>query len=636
MRMVKNFMKMISRNKWFLVKTLVLVMLLGSVVSLEYKTIVLMLLTFVWRKKIARWCIFSRRRWGRLVARHSWKVLMAVLVVQLWTALPRYRTGSDDRLQLYYLNEQGERVSTPVGHWLFNALLPEEEITNLGVWCARNGIGLAEQFGIGGSIMEQFRNDDARGRIYNFYAPYRELDVRGLSLVSGTTSQAFNNFGIGEKTKSVYVLRPDNYNKEKAYPVVFFCHGYLGNWKLYQGLFAGMDDCFVVSCGTEGLSGIFSHDDINGLLNNIIPMLEREGYKINHEALHLIGLSNGGTACEVAQSSFPNRFKSITYISTGISHTGKTRSTINLIGGGKDPSSSTMYPAYRALKKNGTDANILWYDDESHFVFVNQVSEIMSFIMHDVGAEEAAHRPSSWLKGVDDVMDYFCTGNLLVVFNPFLLIGIMFNLVIWGCVLLLCGIIVFAIMNGLLYLIYQLSARGGRRIRVIRWMVYLQRCVSLTGKGFKWLLRMIKKSLLAWKWYLKRYWLPILFLFVFSIEFYSYYRGISYDWTQWDGFTFHDEKDIGKCLGIDGLPMCHVVKKTFNEYDGHEETVTFDTDDYAQFIKKLSVKADKDTLWKNNMGAIYYNPDRAHTPKGMDRVVFWFDEGSRMFSIRYD
>lgn len=592
---VKKFMSKFYRNKWFLVKTLVLLMMLWFVASLEYKTIAMIMLTFVWRKNIARWCILSRKKWGRVVARHSWKVLMAVLVVQLWISLPRYRTGSDDRLQLYYLNEQGERVSMPVGHWLFNALVPEEEIMNLGVWAARLDGGIAKSFGIGGSLMKQFRDDDAQGKTNNFYAPYRDLDIKGLSLVSGTTSQAFNDLGIGSKTKSVYVLRPNNYNKEKAYPVVFFCHGYLGNWKLYQGLFAGMDDCFVVSCGTEGLSGIFSYNDISGLLNNIIPMLEREGYKIDHEAVHLIGLSNGGTACEVAQSSFPNRFKSITYISTGITHTGKTRSTINLIGGGKDTSSSSMYPAYRTLKKNGTNANILWYDDESHFVFVNKVSEIMSFILHDVDVERS-DAPLSLLSSIKYALIFTSVANLLLFLLPVIILY-----------LLLCFVVCTIIL-------------------------------LLIKRSRKWLFKVLWKGIVAWRRYMERFGLPILLLWVITIFTCECYQSIIYDWTQWDGFMFHDEKDIGKCLDIDRFPMCHVINKNYRESDdgGTSETVTFDTDDYAHFIKKLSGKVDKDSLWDSYYeGNIRYQPDSTHTPKDHDWIQFNFEEGDRRFTIDY-
>lgn len=616
---------------------MLLLLALWFVNSLEYKTIAMMLLTFVWRKKLMRWCIFSRKRWGRTVAKHSWQVVMAVLVVLLWISLPRYRTGSDDRLQLYYLDDQGERISTPIGHWLFNALVPEEEIMNIGVWGARLGGDWAERLGVGGIMAEQFRNDDAQGKINNFYAPYRSLDEKGLSLVSGTTSQAFNDFGIGDKTKAVYVLRPTSYSKEKTYPVVFFCHGYLGNWKLYQGLFADLDDCLVVSCGTDGLSGIFTHDDISGLLNSIIPMLEREGYNIDQGAVHLIGLSNGGTACEVAQSSFPNRFKSITYISTGIHHTGKTRSTINLIGGGKDPSSSTMYPAYRALKKNGTNTNILWYDDESHFILVNKVSMIMSFIMHDVGAGRSDEHVS-WIDGVKNFLTLFSLGNLLLMFYPFVIVCLAFVSPIYIFHLLLFAVICYYVLTAIILSLLKLV---GKRIRVLRWAVKLKKRtggISLK-KCSKLFFSILKKSMSAWVKYLKRYWMLILFLWFVTISVMDCYHSINYAWSDWEGFLFHNEKDISKCLGIKGFPECHVINKSYGYgyEDATEETATFDTDNYATFIKKLSEKVGKDSLWQESYeeGAFEYHPDSLHTPANLNWLSIRFKEGERWFTICY-
>lgn len=640
--MINKFITKLLRNKWLFVKTAVLMLVLCFVASLEYQTLVMMLLLFVWRKKISRWCVFSSKKWGRTVARHSWKLLMALLVVQFWIALPRYRMGSDDRLQLYYVSEQGERVSTPISHWLFNALVPEEEVMNLGVWGARYGGSLLEKFGIGGGMAEQFKNDDAQGKISNFYKPYRSLDLKGLSLVSGTTSQIFNDFGIRSRTKSVYVLRPTSYDAEKTYPVVFFCHGYLGNWKLYQGLFAGMDDCFVVSCGTEGLSGIFAYDDISGLLNQIIPMLEREGHKINHEALYLVGLSNGGTACEVAQSSFPNRFKSITYISTGIHHTSKTRSTINLIGGGKDPSSSTMYPAYRTLKKNGTKANILWYDDESHFVLINKVGDIMSFIMHDVGASRAEAQ-TSLLEGIQNALLLTSLCHLLPVFYPLIFFGLLLGLSLYILAFLLCVFVLYRVVLAILFALQKQMLKNAPTDGEKKWMQWTgnaQRHVSAFSfkKAFRWFFRVIKKSFLAWIWYMKRYWLPILFLWAVSIYAFNRFESIYYFGGDWDNFMFHDEKDIGKCLGINNFPMCHVIEKYYEEGGNLKETVTFDTDDYVHYIKKLSNKVDKDSLWEEscwNEGEFTYYPDSLHIPNGLNYLIITFMEGERTFTISY-
>jgi len=90
--------------------------------------------------------------------------------------------------------------------------------------------------------------------------------------------------------------KPTHYNKSKTYPLIVFCHGYLGNWKLYQGILGDFDNAIVLNIGTTDLSGIFNQSDIGRIFSFYIPALERMGYKIDHKQLHLVGLSNGGSA----------------------------------------------------------------------------------------------------------------------------------------------------------------------------------------------------------------------------------------------------------------------------------------------------------------------------------------------------
>lgn len=94
---------------------------------------------------------------------------------------------------------------------------------------------------------------------------------------------------------------------------MFFAHGYLGSWELYQGVLSSLKDCFMVSIATRDLSGIFGYDDINKIFKLYLPMLKEEGYNIDESRLHLMGLSNGGSASNVALRSFDNRFQTITY-----------------------------------------------------------------------------------------------------------------------------------------------------------------------------------------------------------------------------------------------------------------------------------------------------------------------------------
>ena len=289
---------------------------------------------------------------------------------------PRYRYNTNDRVRLIYQNEKGSPQLPPLTHYLFNVVFPEEELCNLGIWCARIAPKLLP---LSDNLLGDFRQDDRIGNIQKFYRPFGCLNRSGLFMLSGTTSQAFYMYGIDD-TQSVYVIEPKHYDKEKEYPVVFFMHGYLGNWKLYNGVLKDLDDCIVMGVGTHDLSGIFTHKDISELFTRQLPFLEKLGMKADKDNLHIIGLSNGGTATNVAYNSFSRRFKSITFISTGIHQTHPIRSKVLLIGGGKDPSSGSMPGAYNRLKRNGTKVDKYWQEDEGHFIFVNDRNEIVEFL----------------------------------------------------------------------------------------------------------------------------------------------------------------------------------------------------------------------------------------------------------------
>ena len=160
--------------------------------------------------------------------------------------------------------------------------------------------------------------------------------------------------------------------------------GYLGSWELYQGMFGDLDDCFVVSIGTRDLSGIFSYQDINKIFTEYLPLLEAEGYRVDMSRLHLIGLSNGGSASDVALRSFSDRFQSIVYISTLCNVVKRSHAKVLLIGGGKNASSSNLPSASRQLQRCGTKTALLFDDDENHYIFVHQKKRIIDFLRQEM------------------------------------------------------------------------------------------------------------------------------------------------------------------------------------------------------------------------------------------------------------
>ena len=357
-------------------QSILVIVVLLFVASWFYKLIYLLVLSLIWKKEIKE----------KIPYRHTFMVLMAVLAVGLFHTMPRYRLHTSDRIQLIYQDQQGNPVRPPMTHYLANVLLPEEEIMNLGIWAARCGATFIPYVG-GGSILHQFQMDDWHGKIGNFYRPARKLNWSGCFMMSGTTSQVFNMLGM-KQTQSVYLVKPKHFDAEKKYPVVFFCHGALGNWKLYQGLWKDLDDCIVLSVGTKDWSGIFRYNDIKQLFTRQLPFLKQLGYQVDESQLHIMGLSNGGTAVNVAYNNFSKRLKSITYLSTGIHQTYPVRSKILMVGGGKDPSAGSNPGAYRKLQAQGSPSALYWDKDETHFILVNHQDQILEFLNREMLGHE--------------------------------------------------------------------------------------------------------------------------------------------------------------------------------------------------------------------------------------------------------
>lgn len=350
------------------VKSVILFLLFLFFVSWFYRIIVLMLVACVWRNEIK-----SIKPWG-------YKAVIGVLLVSMFCVLPRYRYNTNDRVRLIYQDEKGNPEHPPFAHYLFNVFFPEEEICNIAIWGARIA---SDVLPVADWIIKEFDYDDKKGNVRKFCRPFKQLNRSGEFMMSGTTSQMFNMIGIGN-TQSVYLIEPKNYDENKEYPVVFFMHGYLGNWKLYAGLLKDLEDCIVLSAGTNTWSGIYTKSDINELFSKQLPFLKKMGYKVDSDNLHIIGLSNGGSAVNIAYNSFSKKFKTITFISTGIYQTYPISSKVLLIGGGKDHSSGSLPGAYRKLKSNGTKTDLFWDNEETHFLMVNRSKDVMDFINKEI------------------------------------------------------------------------------------------------------------------------------------------------------------------------------------------------------------------------------------------------------------
>ena len=336
--------------------TTILLVLLAVVVfsSFQYRIFCLLLIALLWRKSIT-----EKYR----------KFVFIGIFALLFFSLPNYIQRG--RTQLVYFKDK-ERISTPLPLYLANVIFPEEEIMNLGV--KLNAL-LPDALIKGNRMMYDAKHDFWRGKIYGFYSAYNRVNQCGTY----TIAQAINPY-LKEKYNAIYVTKPKHYDADKKYPVVFFAHGFMGSWELYQGLFNKLEDCFIVSIGTADISGFFTIKDIQKCFTTYIPYLKSEGYNIDEKQLHMIGLSNGGGASDTALWFFDDKFKTVTYISTDCHAIGKTSAKVLLIGGGKDGSSSGLPSAKSKFTSCGTEAKILWSDEANHFMLVYEIDKIIDFL----------------------------------------------------------------------------------------------------------------------------------------------------------------------------------------------------------------------------------------------------------------
>ena len=325
-----------------------------------------------------------RERWGRRAYRTAVWGLLACIVI----AVPNY--FHHGRTQLVYLNEQGERISTPLAVYAVNALLPEEELMNAGM--KATAVLPPEELSpvfkrLGSGLIRDAQRDFWTGMGLTFYWPYNRLSLEGSNPGSFTIAQLMNE-QLGTSYDGIYITRPKHYDRRRAYPVVFFAHGYLGSWELYQGLWSRLDDCFVVSIGTRDLSGIFGYQDINKVFKKYLPMLKAEGYSIDESRLHLMGLSNGGTAADVALRSFSDRFQTITFISTPCNVIKHSKAKVLMVGGGRDGSSVGLPAASRRLSRSGTQTALFYDERDNHYIMVHQARSILKFLNEEMGLRE--------------------------------------------------------------------------------------------------------------------------------------------------------------------------------------------------------------------------------------------------------
>lgn len=356
---------------------IILSVLLGIFILLPgswfHDMILLMLILFIWRKEI-KTSLDKKWKYGYVV---MWSVVGCFTLL----LMPRPFALPTDRVQHIYFNDKGEKVNAPLSHWVMNVIMPEETMTALGSVVPLTP--LRSWLPIGESILKDYDTELASGGLMKIGKVYRNNSLSLESPMSGVVPQIMNQH-LGGKERSVYVIKPKGYDKNKEYPVLFFAHGYLGNWKLYTGLLRDIKDHIVVCIGTEDYSGIFANKHIREIKSLYLPMLENSGYKVDKSSISLMGLSNGGSAIDAAYAYSPNSFKNLIYVSTGVNHGEKTKAKVMVIGGGKDHCAGSMQKGMKRLLANNVQSSFCYDENHTHFKLVSDMENCIDFLNREL------------------------------------------------------------------------------------------------------------------------------------------------------------------------------------------------------------------------------------------------------------
>lgn len=342
--------------------------------SWQYRLLCLLLIVIINRKWLQE---KLNAHWA-----HTYRTLVIVMAVLIFACLPNY--WQRGRTQLHYLEQQGQTTNTPILPYLANCIFPEKEVMNL---CYKTVAILpveqmklkiaGKSYRIGNKLVSDAHEDFWRGRAVGFYNAYNHLYLSGSNPGSFVYGQVCNQL-FNLSYDAIYITKPKHYDKEKIYPLVIFCHGYMGSWELYQGILNGLDDCIVMSIGTKGLDGLSFK--IKDIFTKYVPYLQSIGYKIDQNQLHLMGLSNGGQASNVALRDYSTNFKTIAFISTPCYVINNSHAKVLLIGGGRDGSAIGQPSAAKKLRQKKANVASMYYPDENHYIFATQRREMIRFL----------------------------------------------------------------------------------------------------------------------------------------------------------------------------------------------------------------------------------------------------------------
>ena len=146
------------------------------------------------------------------------------------------------------------------------------------------------------------------------------------------------------------------------------------------------DGVAIIPEGTTEISN-YAFDDCRTLESIVIPESVTEiGYAAFFRCTSLKSIIIPESVTKIGEAAFVgcSSLESIAFVSTGIHQTYPISSKVLLIGGQLDHSAGSLPGAYKTLKSNGTQTDIYWNKEASHFAFFIDQKEILEFINKNI------------------------------------------------------------------------------------------------------------------------------------------------------------------------------------------------------------------------------------------------------------
>ena len=187
--------------------------------------------------------------------------------------------------------------------------------------------------------------------------------------------------GEGAAVRHCYVYVPDHAGKTAPAPVIVFFHGSGGNFKGYLWMLrelAERSGCVLVA-PTGGIGNWNEATSAQAL--ELALEGAAAGARIDPEAVHLVGLSNGGLALTHLLAAHDLRFRSVAAVSPVLGDLPAGRDVrVLMLTGGADDRVPLEYVAARAAewRGHGAQVELVSVPGADHFLIFSHRAQVIA------------------------------------------------------------------------------------------------------------------------------------------------------------------------------------------------------------------------------------------------------------------